>query len=264
MNSERIVGSYNAVQRGAGKFTIPDLTEGIFIYSGYVANGEYVNRDFYPMIVLGDSPHPYEPYHSATRTIDLQGQELRSLPDGTKDELIVHRNGRVELMKMVGELVYDGSEEWLYYGGPQRWPEGGAKFQCSMSTDAFEPFLTGGNASLFTAWMCNTFSKYGDFNIALAVSPRFVIYKTITYISVNRSFASTPDEVASKFRISPMRVTAKLKEPQIIPLGTIDPIPSYYPTTILDANGTDITAHVLIVDDGDPQTHDLLSVIEQS
>lgn len=53
---------------------------------------------------------------SATRTIDLQGHELRSLPDGTHDELLVHRDGTVELVQRCDasmfEPSYPVSSEW--------------------------------------------------------------------------------------------------------------------------------------------------------
>lgn len=47
--------------------------------------------------------------NSATRTIDLQGHELRSLPDGTHDELLVHSDGTVELVQRCDESMFDPS-----------------------------------------------------------------------------------------------------------------------------------------------------------
>lgn len=53
---------------------------------------------------------------SATRTIDLQGHELRSLPDGTRDEVVVHRDGTVELVLRCDASMFDPSypvsSEW--------------------------------------------------------------------------------------------------------------------------------------------------------
>ena len=53
----------------------------------------------------------YEPYQSNTLAIDLQGNELCSLPNGTKDELVVE-NGIAKIIKRVGKVVLDGSENW--------------------------------------------------------------------------------------------------------------------------------------------------------
>ena len=57
----------------------------------------------------------YEQYKSNSLAINLQGNELCSLPNGVKDELIVE-NGRAKIIKKVGEIVYDGSgdEIWSY------------------------------------------------------------------------------------------------------------------------------------------------------
>ena len=53
----------------------------------------------------------YEPYQSNSLTIDLQGNELCSLPDGTKDELVVE-NGRAKIIKRVDKIILNGSEKW--------------------------------------------------------------------------------------------------------------------------------------------------------
>lgn len=53
----------------------------------------------------------YEPYQSNSLTLDLQGNELCSLPNGTKDELVVE-NGIAKIIKRIGKVVLDGSETW--------------------------------------------------------------------------------------------------------------------------------------------------------
>lgn len=53
----------------------------------------------------------YEPYQSNTSSIDLQGNELCSLPNGTKDELVIE-NGIAKIIKRIGKVVLDGSESW--------------------------------------------------------------------------------------------------------------------------------------------------------
>ena len=51
---------------------------------------------------------------SNSLTIDLQGNELCSLPNGTKDEVNI-TNGEALLIKRVGKVVLDGSENWSAY-----------------------------------------------------------------------------------------------------------------------------------------------------
>ena len=77
----------------------------IRIQRGYTAT----NLTFRPMLELGTTAHPYQPYGCVTlvagntRTdIDLQGHALRSLPDGTHDEMRVDSLGRVTMTQRVG------------------------------------------------------------------------------------------------------------------------------------------------------------------
>lgn len=53
----------------------------------------------------------YEPYQENTLNIDLQGNELCSLPNNVKDELVIE-NGRAKIIKNVGKVVLNGSESW--------------------------------------------------------------------------------------------------------------------------------------------------------
>ena len=57
----------------------------------------------------------YEPYVGTTTAIDLQGHELRSLPDGTHDELVVDADGNMTLVQRVG--VYEITASTPFGGG---------------------------------------------------------------------------------------------------------------------------------------------------
>lgn len=46
----------------------------------------------------------YEPYKESSITIDLKGNELCSLPNGTKDELVVE-NGRAKIIKNIAKVI---------------------------------------------------------------------------------------------------------------------------------------------------------------
>lgn len=56
---------------------------------------------------------PYEEYKSNSLTINLQGNELCSIGD-VKDELVVE-NGIAKIIKRIGKVVLDGSENWSAY-----------------------------------------------------------------------------------------------------------------------------------------------------
>lgn len=53
----------------------------------------------------------YEPFKSNSLAINLQGNELCSLSNGTKDELVIE-NGRAKIIKRIGKVVLDGGESW--------------------------------------------------------------------------------------------------------------------------------------------------------
>lgn len=63
----------------------------------------------------------YKPYTEEVVNIDLKGNELCSLPNGTKDELIV-KDGRAKIIKKIDKVVLDGSddENWLFADNNQR------------------------------------------------------------------------------------------------------------------------------------------------
>ena len=82
------------------------------------SSGASADGRFRIMVSAGENTYPYIPYGSlginvnGTATpIDLQGNALASLPDGTKDELTVDSAGHVELVKRVSytnQAVTDG------------------------------------------------------------------------------------------------------------------------------------------------------------
>ena len=63
------------------------------------------------MISEGSTATEYEPYQATEYTIDLQGNEMVELPNGVKDELVVDKQGNVSLIKNVGKIILDGSED---------------------------------------------------------------------------------------------------------------------------------------------------------
>ena len=64
-------------------------------------------KDF--QLEKGSTATDYELYTEEVVNIDLKGNELCSLPNGTKDELVV-KDGRAKIIKRIDEVVLDGSE----------------------------------------------------------------------------------------------------------------------------------------------------------
>ncbi len=64
--------------------------------------------------ITGDTT--FEPYQENTLNIDLQGNELCSLPNNVKDELVIE-NGKAKIIKRIGKVVLDGTESWSIGNG---------------------------------------------------------------------------------------------------------------------------------------------------
>lgn len=66
-------------------------------------------------IMISTDGGEYEPYQENTLNIDLQGNELCSLPNNVKDELVIE-NGRAKIIKNVGRYNITGNESWALSG----------------------------------------------------------------------------------------------------------------------------------------------------
>ena len=58
----------------------------------------------------------YEPYCEINYSINLQDNEMVSLPKRIKDELLINKDGNVSLIKNVGKKIFNGTEDgwWLH------------------------------------------------------------------------------------------------------------------------------------------------------
>lgn len=82
-----------------------------------VYSGTQINADFYPQLVAGNEAKPYVQhgciavnYGGVLTPVNLQGNVLASLPDGTTDILTVDSVGHAVLEKSVGEYTVAGNE----------------------------------------------------------------------------------------------------------------------------------------------------------
>lgn len=239
-------------------------------------NHPYVSYVKWIQIELGDAVTSYEPYcggipspnpdypqpiesiksvelvsrnadgsKSAARTIDLQGHELRSLPDGTNDELLVHRDGTVELVQRVGyRLVknFNGASPWgkntifiVYLG---------RKMVETTSTTSESNF----NRALCSIGLTNSRKVY----YSETNKPGYIVHDAFSNLeSSEYLFFFLPNlgsiDDANEYAASnPIDVQFVLDTPQTIQLPSIDPLPTYHPYTFVDGNGADISARVRV------------------
>lgn len=69
------------------------------------------NLDLRFQLEKGTQATTYEPYQEKILNIDLQGNELCSLPNNVKDELVIE-NGKAKIIKNVGKYDITGNETW--------------------------------------------------------------------------------------------------------------------------------------------------------
>lgn len=84
-----------------------------YIRLGYALNNYVLMREI--QLQEGTIPTEYEPYQENIININLQGNELCSLPNNVKDELIIE-NGRAKIIKRVGKYNITGNEAWALSG----------------------------------------------------------------------------------------------------------------------------------------------------
>ena len=101
----------------------------------------------------------YAPYSAQTVPIDLQGHELRSLPDGTRDELLVDADGNVTLVQRVNSVTFNGTENWVKAASAPY------NFRIPQVNGFSDIALAGGdtNPNGLTLW-CNRFVFEGSYS----------------------------------------------------------------------------------------------------
>lgn len=158
----------------------------------------------------------YEPYQENTLNINLQGNELCSLPNNVKDELVIE-NGRAKIIKRVGTVVLDGSENWN-------------KIQeATTSTDYYYAYtivydkLIG---SKYTGISNNFIVKQGTYITASSTVDSDMLGvggtgngKIRMFIKKSRLTEMTTTELKSWLSTHNTQVYYELAEPQIIELG---------------------------------------------
>lgn len=96
-------GSYETIRGKPGTFTL-GITRSMRIFLS-VATGVTVNTVVYPQLEVGNTATSFEPPSVTSTPIDLLGNKVSSLPDGTRDELTVDAGGNVVLRKNVRNFL---------------------------------------------------------------------------------------------------------------------------------------------------------------
>lgn len=186
-------------------------------------NGQTVDTRVKFQIEKGATATPYTPYGciglqigDTVTPIDLQGNVLASLPDGTRDELIVDSAGHVTIEKCIGNITFNGGETWTLNGGGKRVNNAGLRNVVRKSPNNYTVIQT----------VCTNFTP----------QTASQTYSGTVGVSVDTSgdigFANGETMAVNAWRTwlesNPVIVYYPLATPRTIDLGTIDPpaIPS--------------------------------------
>ena len=111
--NKEYIGYYNNTTGQYNGFTISTDSECNYVKVSFRSSSNN-NVDFTTIgdiqIEQGSTATDYEPYKS-TSSLFVLDQPLRSLPNGVKDELVIE-NGRAKIIKRIGKVVLDGTENW--------------------------------------------------------------------------------------------------------------------------------------------------------
>ena len=156
-------------------------------------------------VEAGSTATAYQPYAETVTPIDLDGHELRSLPDGTRDELTVGADGRVTLLQRVGSVDL-GTLTWSY-------DSNGYFYSDSLTDKAFGNYNILSDAYAVTSATSATGMSSGEIKGHASAVRLFA-----------KNSAYTTAE-AFKTAVSGVTLLYALAAPQTIDLGWTDAIP---------------------------------------
>lgn len=192
-------------------------------YTYYIAAEETVNWTFKVQLEKGSVATDYEEYKSNSLTIDLQGNELCSLPNGTKDEVNIV-NGEALLVKRVGKVILDGTQ---------------AFYRSNELTNSYRYHTAEIIRGFNNISLSNYFVNKTIGNINSVDEPGLtVVNNRQLAMRVNKNIASTVDEFKTWLSTHNVEVLYKLAEPETINLGTVD-----LPTLYKDINHVEFTTY---------------------
>ena len=217
---------FNAIDRygdvtGARTITIDETwtSPKLVIYANDKATFESLFKNYEIQLEKGSIATDYEPYKEEVVNIDLKGNELCSLPNGTKDELIV-KDGRAKIVKRIGKVVLNGSddESWTKRN------DGDGRTTISFNYNINN---IGAINQMNNRFQKSTSSTDGIEGLAI---PSQLIQ---IYIQIKRNRLSTLDVTGFKawLQANPVVLQYELETPEEIDLGEVSTLTTYEGTS---------------------------------
>lgn len=163
---------------------------------------------------LGSTATAYEPPNTTTTTVDLDGHQLRSLPDGTCDVLEVDGSGAVSVEWKINSVTYDGSDD-------ENWELSTAdngSYIAIFRIGVPDMATLGG----VTSKLCNTL-PVSTTPQSEVTTPCALVASGTLYICLYSSKVDTVDGLRTWLAEHPTTVIYIKDTPQTVPLGPIAP-----------------------------------------
>ena len=204
----KIGGGYlQLASSSTNQFTLNEDTQAqIYIQVPNGITTTYNNIKVYPMISTTPiTQTDYEEYKSNSLVIDLQGNELCSLPNGTKDEVNI-TNGEALLNKKLKKVVFDGSDDEIWTISDA---DGLTRFSCS---------ITGGLTASSRNQISSNYFKFSANTNEVGIG---FVYLSRVYL-YPKSDITTVDEFKTWLSTHNTEVLYELAEPETIDLGIVE------------------------------------------
>lgn len=181
-----------------------------------VPDGATANETVYPMACIGAKAGGYEPYVSASFPIDLQGHELRGLPNGVRDEVRIDSAGNVELVKRVGICPMPKAES-ISDGQSQSGADGTKNYVVSFSPPANA--ASGNGASCVCTHFADGGTTKNRDTIRFGANDSHVYVYTIDADVIGDG---TKEAVDAWMAANGVKLLYPLAEPETVPLGKVE------------------------------------------
>lgn len=137
------------------------------------------------MVAIGRSAEDYEPHTSASFPIDLQGNELCSLPNDVRDEIRIDKEGNVELVQHIEKITVDSVDNmsnstYQYTCIKPARPAFPGNSKSIVSNRFSVPYLSvgsGDNPDILLCFDANTFESQEAMNQWFEANPTDVYYQ---------------------------------------------------------------------------------------
>ena len=164
---------------------------------------------------MGAEATEYVEYKGSSTTIDLAGNKLRSLPDGTQDELVVDAAGNYGIVKRTERILIDGSQSVVEAQTLSMYKEEDERKRYHILLDK-RPYcdtsLTNITSTIRGVTPIDTWENREGVSTATAG----------LYVYIESLALGTADDFTAYITEKPFEVCYELLESDYVPIGTLD------------------------------------------